>query len=216
MKKIALIAIATIAFGMANAQHVSPISFNLVEYNLDTLRAQFPDAANYYVEINNLKDRIATDANALKVVEKELKDEKAHLKNLNTFVKERTKQLGALEKLYTTEIKQLEAYQKTLNNQKKNVQNTTKIEQQSRMDFIQNMNDRADNATIALNDCNARLAKIQAEREIMKEVVINVAGYDNEIQHKELNFKNMSAQNKEQAGIIKAEEKLAKAAAKGK
>ena len=97
MKKVMLFAAAMLAAISLSAQSVTPISMKLTEYKLDSLRvehANHPEAllaALLQIEVAQKQD-----ADELKNLQKQLKDEKAFSKERASLLKESDKAMKSL------------------------------------------------------------------------------------------------------------------------
>lgn len=214
MKKTLLFA-AFVAVSMcAIAQHVTPVTVKLTEYNLDTLRQAYPAPADYLVEVSKIQVALETNGKELKAVEKELKDEQNHLKNLQTGCKDAAKSLATLEKLYTQEQKTLTQMQKTTNDQYQKAMKNDKIERSSKNMFLDMMEAQKENVDYSLREVDGRLRAVMDSKERLTKVDASVTNYEQEVRTKEIDLKQMIANHKTLLDRIKVEVKTTKAQVK--
>ena len=104
MKKIFLIAF--LALGMsAMAQHVTPLSIELYDVKLDSLRTLYvSEPTMYRASLEVVAQNLAKNAEEVKAAKAELKVEQAHAKEMGNALKEAAKMTASLKKLYSKEV----------------------------------------------------------------------------------------------------------------
>ena len=109
MKKIFFIAF--MALGMsAMAQHVTPLSIELAEVKIDSLRTLYvTEPTMYRASLEVVAQSLAKNAEDIKAAKSELKVEQAHAKEMGNSLKEATKMAASLKKLYAKEEGELKS-----------------------------------------------------------------------------------------------------------
>ena len=117
MKKILFLAF--MALGMsAMAQHVTPLSIQLAEVKLDSLRTLYINEPTMYrAALEVVAQSLAKNAEEIKAAKAELKVEQTHGKEMANSLKEATKMAASLKKLYTKEESELKSMQKVVEKQ---------------------------------------------------------------------------------------------------
>ena len=109
MKKIGLIFASVALCTTLNAQHVTPLNINLPDFSLDSLRTVYAaDAPMYRAELERIQNVQDANDKALSQARRELKDEKAHAKDVVAYLKERESAIASLQKAYDMEIQNKE------------------------------------------------------------------------------------------------------------
>lgn len=217
MKKLAIFSIvALMSVGTMMAQHVAPLSFVPTEFNLEELRVQYPDSVAYLGEMKAILQSLKNDENSISVTNKEIKDEAAHLKNVLSFIKSRTSQLGKLDKIYKSELKELAGYSKTLDAQQKAMVKYGNLDKVTRDNYLQRISARRTEILNSEARCQACLQDVQIEREYMKTLTINAQQYELEINTKTAEMQQLSEQNKSQIKNIEGEIGIVEKALKSK
>jgi len=217
MKKVFfVIAFAALTLGM-NAQHVAPLNIQLTEFNLDTLRVKFVnDKQMYSTELQHIVLLQDAEQQAIKEAWKELKDEKAHAKNVASCLKDVNSSITNLGKSAEKEIDVLKGMIRSIEKQQKDVRGLKKLKAETRDEYIEYLetekrylNAMLDNLTSRQKELSNALTGAQ-----VKEAALNA--FNLEIQQKELDLKQLETTSKARAEQIKAEQKIVKEMLKNK
>lgn len=217
MKKVFfVIAFAALTLGM-NAQHVAPLNIQLTEFNLDTLRVKFVnDKQMYSTELQHIVLLQEAEQQAIKEAWKELKDEKAHAKNVASCLKDVNSSITNLGKSAEKEIDVLKGMIRSIEKQQKDVRGLKKLKAETRDEYIEYLetekrylNAMLDNLTSRQKELSNALTGAQA-----KEAALSA--FNLEIQQKELDLKQLETTSKARAEQIKAEQKIVKEMLKNK
>lgn len=217
MKKVFfVIAFAALTLGM-NAQHVAPLNIQLTEFNLDTLRVKFVnDKQMYSTELQHIVLLQEAEQQAIKEAWKELKDEKAHAKNVASCLKDVNSSITNLGKSAEKEIDVLKGMIRSIEKQQKDVRGLKKLKAETRDEYIEYLetekrylNAMLDNLTSRQKELSNALTGAQ-----VKEAALSA--FNLEIQQKELDLKQLETTSKARAEQIKAEQKIVKEMLKNK
>lgn len=217
MKKVFfVIAFAAMTLGM-NAQHVAPLNIQLTEFNLDTLRVRYVnDKQMYSTELQHIVLLQDAEQQAIKEAWKELKDEKAHAKNVASCLKDVNSSITNLGKSAEKEIDVLKGMIRSIEKQQKDVRGLKKLKAETRDEYIEYLetekrylNAMLDNLTSRQKELSNALTGAQ-----VKEAALNA--FNLEIQQKELDLKQLETTSKARAEQIKAEQKIVKEMLKNK
>lgn len=217
MKKVFfVIAYAALTLGM-NAQHVAPLNIQLTEFNLDTLRVRYVnDKQMYSTELQHIVLLQDAEQQAIKEAWKELKDEKAHAKNVASCLKDVNSSITNLGKSAEKEIDVLKGMIRSIEKQQKDVRGLKKLKAETRDEYIEYLetekrylNAMLDNLTSRQKELSNALTGAQ-----VKEAALSA--FNLEIQQKELDLKQLETTSKARAEQIKAEQKIVKEMLKNK
>ena len=121
MKKYFLAALLALSMS-AFAQHVTPLSIELTEFKLDSLRTLYlAEPPMYRAALNMVAQSLDMDAAAVNEAKTQLKVERAHSKQIATSIKEATKMTNELRKLYGKEESELKSMQKSVVRQQETI-----------------------------------------------------------------------------------------------
>lgn len=215
-KSIIFTVFALLSMGTVMAQHVAPLGFVTTEFNLEALRVQYPDSISYLGEMKAIQQSLKNDAAAISAANKEVSDESAHLKNVYSFIKSRTSQLGKLDKIYQSELKEISAYSKTLDAQQKGMVKYGNLDKFTRDEYLRRISARRTDIMNNEARCQACVQDVQIEREYIKNLTINAQQYELEINGKKATLQQMGEQNKTQQKAIQTEISIVEKALKSK
>jgi len=211
MKKFFLGAalVAAVALG-ANAndyKHVSPISIQLVEFNLDTMRVACGDNLDLYLtQLTSLQNDVVKEGRDIAEAQKNLKSEKKLYDTQMSFMKSRQTQVKNEKKFYQSEVKNYDNQMKNIKKQYQTLQKMTDISSPALQEQLTMLNE-------AEKDCaegKARAAEIVKEitnhdEKIIDHVYEVLGQYLIEINDKTTRLSNLAAQNKTNQGVVKAQ-----------
>lgn len=216
MKKLILCAafVAAIVLG-ANAQeykHVSPVSVQLIEFNLDTIHAWAANLEGELAELTALQKNLTSEQKAIASAQNSLKSEKKIYDALASFLKTRKGQINEEKKFYQSEIKQYDAYVKDVKKQLETLQKIDDV----KCPAIQNQIRRLEGVKKDCDHSKDRCEKILSE--IAKYDEADVAkGYEDlnefltELTDKGARLTNLATLNKAHIAAVKTQIKNVKA-----
>jgi chromosome segregation ATPase len=217
MKRV-FFALALVAFSLGmSAQHVNPLNIKLAEFNLDSMRTQYVNQTEMYsTELQHIVLLQDADTKAIKEAWKELKDEKAHAKNVAACLKEVNSSVNNLEKSAQKEIDVIKNMIKTIEKQQKSLRELKKLSVDTRdayNDYLVGEKQYLDNM---LDELTARQKNLSDALNGAQSLQTSLDAYNLEIQQKELDLKQLEATCKARVETIKAEQKIVKAMLKNK
>ena len=193
-----------------SAQHVTPLGFQLTEFNLDTLRAHYSGSA-YLLELQRLDKLLKDDTKALKDAKSQFNAEKEYYKQSIKYV---TKAEKIFKDLQTDSQKELTNLNKLKEDTEKQLRllNSTKLlssETRSKVvDQLQAQRNGIDTAIAATTSRQSQLANHPVQ---LQQIHTDLMVFNNELINKETDLKQMESTLKTRRDIIKSETKNVKA-----
>lgn len=222
MKKIILSAAFAAAIVLnVNAEeyrHVSPITIQRIEYNMDTMRVATDGNLDLYLtNLASLQADIERQGKDIANEQKNLKSEKKLYDTQMSFFKSRQAQLKAEKKFYESEIKNYDGQLKNVKKQYETIQKMSDISNaamQEQLNLIRDVekdcNDGKERAAEAIEAISKQDGKqLDEAYEMLSQYLI-------EINDKTTRLENLALQNKNDLAMVKAQIKNIKEQAKGK
>ncbi|MGM9837239.1 MAG: hypothetical protein ACI30A_01970 [Paludibacteraceae bacterium] len=212
MKKICLI----IAFGavslLMSAQHVSPLTITLAEFSLSSMREQYAsDKPMYKSELQRIQ--LTQDANekAISAAKKELKEEKAHAKNIASYIEQLRSTYESLQKQYANEESTLSALNESIDKQIRKTQQLGQLDKESRESYTTLLQAQKEDVVRDLENLAYRQkALLKIQEQINKEQA-SLSNFEIELQNKEIDLNHLDQMHKSNTKVIKEELKAVKA-----
>lgn len=210
MKKIFLMAF--MALGMsAMAQHVTPISFQIADVKLDSLRTLYINEPTMYrASLEVVAQNLAKNAEDLKAVKAELKAEQAHGKEMANSLKEATKMANSLKKIYSKEEGELKSMQKVVEKQQKTLNKQKELNQATRDSYLLFLEKQQKELGYSLREVADRQRAVSDLETAIQNGQTALQSYIQETQQKAIDVAQLDALYKERLAILKAEQKTAK------
>lgn len=217
MKKFLLTVafVAAFAFGgfADEYRHISPVTIQLIEFNLDTLRAMSGDNLDIYLtNLTSLQKDLEAEKSVIAAAQKNLKAEKKLYDTQMAFFKGRKAQIADEKKFFTAEVKKYDDQIKNIKKQFETIQKMTEVssfamqEQTAVLTTLQQRceegKERSQRIITALTNNDEK--DLEATYEILR-------GFLLEITDKETRLTNLANQNKTNIDIVKAQIKNIKA-----
>ncbi len=200
------------------ALHVTPLSVELVSFDLDSLRLQCETTQEYITQLEVLQSRVKSDKERLNAEAEQIKLENQRYKSEMKLLKEREKQLKAQEKVYESELKLHKADQKALDKERKVLLKNKTLDPRSQQLQLQDLSRRENRLTQDINTCNKKILDLKTQRETLKNDLIALAEFNYEIQTKTSELKQLETTNVYQTKSLKSriavEKKILKNAGK--
>lgn len=218
MKKLFII-LAVAAFGMQlNAQHVAPLTIQLADFALDTMRTKYAnDPAMYQTELQRIVLMQEAETKAIKDAWKELKDEKQHAKDLASCLKEVGSAVSSLEKSGSKEEAAIKGMLKTIEKQmKQNSRTSSTLNAETRDDYHDYLTAEKRYLESMLDEIAARKKNLSDAMTGARDLQNGLNAFNVEIQQKELDLKQLENTSKTRIATIKNEQKIVKAMLKNK
>jgi len=211
MKKVLTLAAILIAAISANAQHVNPINLKLTTYQLDSLRAQYVNApAGLLIQLQSIDDAQKRDANTLKDLQKELKQEKQYSKYLTTYAKTASNNYKQLQKNFENSQKSIRKMRDVAGDQQALIRKLDLGSQSQKDKFITFLGDQSTHWSNKINESQEEVNFIKKQIGDIETLQSNIKTLDLEIKNKEEQLKALNAQQKENTKQIATEIKIAK------
>ena len=210
MKKILFLAF--MALGMsAMAQHVTPLSIQLADVKLDSLRTMYINEPTMYrAALEVVAQSLAKNAEEIKAAKAELKVEQNHGKEMGNSLKEATKMTVALKKLYTKEESELKAMQKVVEKQQKTLNKQKELNQTTRDNYLLFLEKEQKELGYSLREVADRQRAIADLETSIQNGQTRLQTYIQETQQKALDLAQLEAELKARTTTLKAEQKTAK------
>lgn len=210
MKKIFLMAFMALGVS-AMAQHVTPISFQIADVKLDSLRTLYINEPTMYrASLEVVAQNLAKNAEDLKAVKAELKVEQAHGKEIANSLKEATKMANSLKKIYSKEEGELKSMQKVVEKQQKTLNKQKELNQATRDSYLLFLEKQQKELGYSLREVADRQRAVSDLETAIQNGQTALQSYIQETQQKAMDVAQLDALYKERLAILKAEQKTAK------
>lgn len=215
MKKVMLFAAAMVAAISLSAQSVTPISMKLTEYKLDSLRvehANHPEAllaALLQIEVAQKQD-----ADELKNLQKQLKDEKAFSKERASLLKESNKAMKSLQKNAQNSHKTLTSLRNRMEKSYRTIQKQSMLDAELKETTINSIMDHKDLIEKDIDVASSQINGFSKQESTIANNLANLTNFDAAVASKEVEYKNLETKHKANVAEIKAQIKAAKEAVK--
>lgn len=200
------------------ALNVTPINFELVSYDIDSIRAKSADSRDFIAQLEIVQNSVKADKGRLDVVSNQIKLEKRRYVAERKVLKEKEQQIKLQEKGYKSELKLHKTDKKSLEKERSAILKNETLDSRTQQAQLQDVSQREQRLTQDINACQKKLRNLKSQREKLKDEMISLAEYNYEIQNKENAFKQMRNTNKYQTkhlkGIISTEKDALKNAKK--
>lgn len=211
MKKVLTLAAILIAAISASAQHVNPINFELTKFQLDSLRAKYVnDPANLLIQLQGIDDAQKRDANTLKDLQKELKQEKQYAKNLATYAKAAASNYKQLQKNEESNQKSIKKMRDVASDQQAVIRKLDLVKDKQKEEFIKSLGEQSTRYSNQISESQNELSFIKKQIGEIETLQNQLKTLDQEIKTKEGQLKNLEAAQKENSKQIATEIKIAK------
>ena len=210
MKKLFFIAFMAVGVS-AMAQHVTPLSIELAEVKLDSLRTLYiTEPTMYRASLEVVGQNLAKNAEELKAAKSELKTEQAHSKEISNSLKQATKMSASLKKLYSKEESELKSMQKVIEKQQKTLGKQKELNKETRETYSQLLEKQQKELGYSLREVADRQRSITDIETTVQNSQSGLQTYLQEIEQKATELAKLEALYKERLAILKAEQKTAK------
>ncbi len=210
MKKIVLMAFAVLSMS-AMAQHVTPLSIRIAETKIDSLRTLYlSEPTMYRAALEVVAQSLDKNEDELKAAKAELKAELAHAKEMDNSLKDATKMVASMKKIYAKEESELKSMQKVVEGQQKTLNKQKELNQETRDSYLQLLEKQQKELGYSLRDVADRQRAIAELETTIQNGQTKLQTYIQETQQKTLELAQLEALYKERAATIKAEQKAAR------
>ena len=210
MKKYFLVALLALSMS-AFAQHVTPLSIELTEFKLDSLRTLYlAEPPMYRAALNMVAQSLEMDAAAVNEAKTQLKVERAHSKQIATSIKEATKMTNELRKLYGKEESELKSMQKSVVRQQETINRQMELNVETRENYIQFLAKQQSELGYALREAADRMRAITDLETSIQKGQTALQTFNHEIEAKAKDLTSIETELKQRQAAVKAELKTAK------
>ena len=210
MKKICILAFMCLTVSVM-AQHVNPLSIQIAEINLDSLRnAYLAQPTMYRASLEVVAEQLEQNAQQIKSATQELKQEQAHGKEIARATKEANKNLTALQNLYEKEESEKDALLVMIEQQKKKLTRQDKVNSQTTDYYVQMLNEQQQIVEQSMSDLKIRKQQVEQLLEEWQALQFKYQTYTQEIEKKAFELAQTEVLLKERMKILKEEQKAAK------
>jgi maltooligosyltrehalose synthase len=193
------------------AQHVSPLSIQIAEINLDSLRnAYLSQPTMYRASLEVVAEQLEQNVQQIKSATQELKQEQAHGKEIARATKEANKNLTALQNLYEKEESEKDALLVMIEQQKKKLTRQDKVNSQTTDYYVQMLNEQQQIVEQSMSDLKIRKQQVEQLLEEWQALQFKYQTYNQEIEKKAFELAQTEVLLKERMKILKEEQKAAK------
>ena len=210
MKKLFIIAFVSLSMATM-AQHVSPLSIQIAEINLDSLRnAYLAQPTMYRASLEVVAEQLEQNAQQIKSATQELKQEQAHGKEIARATKEANKNLTAILKQYDKEEKEKDALLVMIEQQKKKLGRQDKLNSQTADYYVKMINEQQQILEQSVKDLKIRKQQVEQLLEAWQTLQLKYQTYNQEIEKKAFDLAQTEVLLKERLKVLKEEQKAAK------
>lgn len=210
MKKICILAFMCLTVSVM-AQHVNPLSIQIAEINLDSLRAAYlAQPTMYRASLEVVAEQLEQNVQQIKSATQELKQEQAHGKEIARATKEANKNLTALQNLYEKEESEKDALLVMIEQQKKKLTRQDKVNSQTTDYYVQMLNEQQQIVEQSMSDLKIRKQQVEQLLEEWQALQLKYQTYNQEIEKKAFELAQTEVLLKERVKILKEEQKAAK------
>lgn len=210
MRKIFVLAFLAIGLSVM-AQHVNPLSIEIPEVNIDTLRAKhFAEPAMYRAALEVLARDLDKNGDQIKAAKAELKDEKAHSKEMDGALKQALKMTAELDKVYEKEEASLKSMQKHVEGQQRKLAANRRLNKESRNDYSQMLEKQQKELGYALREVADRQHSIADLETSIQNAQTGLQNFVQETVQKEIELTRLESLYKQNSAAVKAELKATK------
>lgn len=211
MKKVFVLALMAVSMTVM-AQTVTPLSINLADLKIDSLRALYiSEPTMYRASLDVVEQQLNKNAADIKAAKAQLKVEQDHGKQLANSLKEASKMTASLKKLYAQEEKELKSMQKVIENQQKTVNKQAELNQETRDGYLRFLEKEQKELGYSLREVAERQRSIMDLETAIQNGQTGLQKYLNETNQKAADIAQIEAQYKELVKNLAAEQKAAKA-----
>lgn len=203
---------AFVALSMtAMAQHVTPLSIEIADVKLDSLRTLYlAEPPMYRASLNVVEQALDKNAEEIKAAKAELKVEQAHAKEMGNSLKGANKMVAALKKLYAKEEGELKSMQKVVEKQQKTLSKQKGLNKETSTNYSTLLEKQQKELSYSLRDVADRQRAIADLEQTLQNGQTSLQAYVHETEQKATELAQKEALLKERQAQLKAEQKTAK------
>ena len=193
------------------AQHVTPLSIQLADAKIDSLRTlYFNEPMMYRASLEVVAQEFAKNAEQIKAAKAELKDEQAHAKEMESSLKEALKMTSSLKSVYSKEESALKSMQKTVEKQQRKLNSNRRLNQDARDNYAQLLEKQQKELGYSLREVAERQRSVAELETTIQNWKTTLQNYVQETKQKAADLAMIEATYKQRLAALKAEQKTAK------
>lgn len=210
MKKTIIFALFIMLMLPLSAQHVTPLTVKLTDFNLDSLRAVY-SGQSYLLELQRLDRLMKDDTKALKDAASQLKAERNLYKQMMSYIEKGEVSYKNLQALSQKELDEFAKLKENAEKQLRTLNSSDEINQETRSKMVEQLQLQRRGLEAAINATTNRQSQLANQPVQLQQMRTDLMVFNNEMTNKETDIKQMEATLKSRREIIKAETKNAKA-----
>ena len=210
MKKVFLLTFMALSM-TAMAQQITPLTVEVIEPKLDSLRALYASEPQVYLAtLNSLQKQMDANSKDLKTARSVLKQEQDHAKDVESFLKDAGKTAETMKKLYAKEEDELRDMQKTIEKQQRSLGKATELNKQTRDAYQQLLEQEQKDLGYAIREVAERKRAIADMETQLQNSKTRLQNYVNDVEQKANALDQLEAEWRTRNDQLKAELKYAK------
>lgn len=210
MKKIFVMAFLALGLS-AMAQHVAPLTIEIADPQVDSLRAKYlTEPAMYRAALEAVSLDLTKNGEQIKAAKAELKDEQNHAKEMDGSLKEALKMTAELKKVYDNEEVALKAMQKTIEKQQRKLASNRRLNKTARENYAQMLEKQQKELGYSLREVAERQHSVSDLETSIQNWQTSLQYFVQEAMLKEGEIAKLEALLKQRQAELKAELKAAK------
>jgi len=210
MKKIFVMAFLALGLS-AMAQHVAPLTIEIADLQVDSLRAKYlTEPAMYRAALEAVSLDLTKNNSQIKAAKSELKDEQNHAKEMDGSLKEALKMTAELKKVYDKEEVALKSMQKTIEKQQRKLASNRRLNKEARENYGQMLEKQQKELGYSLREVAERQHSVSDLETSIQNWQTSLQYFVQETVQKEGEIAKLEALCKQRQAELKAELKAAK------
>lgn len=210
MKKLFLLSFLALSM-VAMAQQVTPVTVNVPDLQIDSLRAEYLSQPPMYRTALDLKaSEMAQCRKRLDEAKATLKAEQKHAKEMESAIKSAARMAANLKKLYAKEQTELKVMQKQVEKQQKTLSKQNDLNDASRKAYRRLLDREQRELGDAIDEVTGRIAAMTELENTLQNEQSGLQHFNTQVAQKALELEHLETVYKERLAILKAEQKAAK------
>lgn len=210
MKKIFLLGFLAMSM-VALAQQVTPVTVQIAELKIDSLRAVYlSQPPMYRTALEMQAVELEQSRKGLEAAKATLKAEQKHAKEMGVAIKDAAKMATNLKKLYIKEQTELKAMQKNIEKQQKTLSKQSDLNDASRKAYSRLLEREQRELGDAADEVASRISSMSELETTLQNEQTNLQSFNTQVAQKALEIQRLETVYKERLAILKAEQKAAK------
>lgn len=210
MKRTIIFSVLVMLTATLSAQHVTPITLRLTEFNLDSLRAQYSGTL-YLSELQRLDRLMKDDTKALKDAQTQFKAEKDYQKQMTSYIDQSEKAFKNLQTLSQKELDELKKLRDQVEKQQRVLNSTNQLNEETRSKSADMLQTQRRGLDATINATTSRQAQLAGHSTQLQQMRTDLMVFNHELINKETDLKQLETTLKSRRDIIKSETKNVKA-----